>query len=239
MADFADPMNPIGRLQPPGNYADQIKHDIDHALGAIHYVVNIIDYFTGWNIEQEMTNWVGGNYGQLLSIRDAWNCAGWALDDIDKNLTSGLSTLYGQSGGSMTNPHWSGHAADGFYQYMIGWSAALQEDRDACFTIRDELTQLAQQAKDTLTVILQGIETMVSLISSAGVSIEIPIWGEYKIGKAIWEAVKLINNIRKVVGAFTNSVKMAIDTVHELTDLVHATNPKIQVNIPTAAYQGV
>lgn len=238
MTGFADPMSPPGRLRPPGNYADQVKHDIDHALGAIHYVVNIIDYFTGWNIEQELTNWVGGNYGQLLSIRDCWNSAGWALDDVNANLTAGISTLYDQSGGAMNNPHWSGNAADGFYQYMTQWRSALEEDRDACFTIRDQLTALAGQAKDTLTVILQGINTMVSLIGSAGASVEIPLWGEYKIGKAVWEAVKLINNIRKIVSAFTNSVKMAVDTFHEITDLVTAKNPSIQVNVPAAAYGG-
>jgi hypothetical protein len=234
MADFANPMSPPGRLTPPGDYSGQVKQDIDQALGMIHYIVNIIDHFTGWNIEEEITNWVGGNYGQLLSIRDAWNCCGWAVGDIDTNLTAGLSTLYGQAGAG----HWSGNAAEGFHNYMNEWSTALGEDRDACFAIRDQLTQLAASAKDMLTTILQAIKTIVGLITSAGASIDIPIWGEYKIGKAVWEAVKLINNVRKVVSAFINTVKLAIDTVHELTDLVKAKNPTIRVDIPAAAYGG-
>ncbi|HWE91408.1 MAG TPA: hypothetical protein VG317_18250 [Pseudonocardiaceae bacterium] len=238
MANFTDPMNPPGRLQPPGSYGDQVKHDIDQALGMIHYVVNLIDHFTGWNIEQEMLDWVGGNYGQLLSIRDCWNNAGWALDDMNTNLTSGLSTVYGQSNGAVVDPHWSGNAADGFYRYMTEWGAALDEDRDACFLVRDQMNQLAEQAKDTITVILQGIKTLVSLLGSASASIEIPAWGEFEIAKAVWEAIKLINNIRKIVSAFINTVKVAIDTFHELTDLAKASNPTLQVNVPAAAYGG-
>jgi uncharacterized protein YukE len=61
------------------------------------------------------------------------------VSDINSNLGAGLSTA---------NGHWSGNAADGFHNYMNEWTAALNEDQDACFTIRDQLTNLAQQAKD-------------------------------------------------------------------------------------------
>jgi hypothetical protein len=238
MATFTDPMNPPGRLTPPGDYGTQVKKDIDDALGVMHYALSLIDKFTGWNIEAEVVDWLGLNYGQLLSIRDAWNSAGWALDDINTNLTSGVSTLFDQSSGTMSNPHWSGNAASAFYDYMIGWLAALSEDRDACFTIRDQLTSLAGQAKDALTIVIQAIRTVISLLGAAGASIEIPVWGEVEIGKAIWQTISLINNVRKVIGALMNSVKMAIDTVHAITDLANSASPTIQVNIPVTAYGG-
>jgi hypothetical protein len=231
-------MNPPGRLTPPGDYATQVKKDIDDALGVMHYALSLIDRFTGWNVEAEVIDWLGLNYGQLLSIRDAWNSAGWALDDINTNLTAGVRTLYGQSGGAVINPQWSGHAASAFYDYMIGWLAALSEDRDACFAIRDQLTSLAGQARDALTVVIQAIRTIVSLLGSAGASIEIPVWGEVEIGKAVWQTIKLINNVRKVIGALLNTIKMAIDTVHAITDLTNSASPTVQVTIPPAPYGG-
>lgn len=234
MTAFADTMNPPSRLNPPADYGSQVKKDIDNALGMIHYVVEIIDQIIGQNLEQELTSWVGGNYGQLLSIRDCWNNAGWAIDDINTNLTAGLSTLYGQSSGAMTDPHWNGNAAGAFYNHMIGWSAALSQDRDACFTVRDKISDLAEAAKEALTTILQAIKTIVSLISGVSTSIEIPVWGEYEAAKAVWEAIKLINNVRKVVSAFINTVKLAVDFCHDIVDIVHATNPTIRVNLPGA-----
>lgn len=238
MAGYADPTNPTGRLTPPGDYSGDVKKTVDDALGIVHYALSVIDHFTGSNIEAEITNWVGGNYGRLLSIRDSWNCVGWAVGDVGNNLTTGLGTLYGQSGGSSTGPHWSGNAADSFYSYMIDWGAALGEDQQACFTVRDTLTQLAKTAADTLTTIIDAIKEIVSLISAAGASIEIPIWGEYKLGEAVWKAIGLINNVRKVVSAFINTIKLAVATCHEIVDVVNNKNPSVNVNIPAAPYSG-
>jgi uncharacterized protein YukE len=229
MADFADTTNPIGRLNPPGNYDQQVLDATRDALGAIKYIDELFQEFVGWSPAQELMDAIGGNWGQLLSLRDVWNNISFASGDVEANLDSGRQQL---------DPHWDGNAAAAFNEYMGQWSLALSQNRDACAAVRDKLVDLAENAKQAIDQIIQAIKTIVSLLSAASASIEIPVWGEYKILKAIWEGVKTINEIRKVVSALVNTVKLAVEFFQSIAEIVDDKTPTVRVDVPSVAYGG-
>lgn len=229
MADFVDTMNPPGRLTPPGNYDQQVLDSTRDAMGIIKYIDIVFQKLVGWSPAKELLDAVGGNWGQLLSLRDAWNCVSFSMSDIGDNLQAGRMEL---------DSHWDGNAAQSFEAYMTKWVQAFEQDQRAAAAVRDKLNDLAENAKETVDVIIGALREIVSLWGAAGVSIEIPIWGEIKTAKAIWESIKLINSIRKVVGAFLNTVNLAVQFFQAFAELSDDRTPNLRVGVPTGAYGG-
>jgi uncharacterized protein YukE len=229
VAQFADVMAPPGRLNPPGNYDQQVLDSTRDALGMIRHIDELFQRLAGWSPAQELVDAVGGNWGQLLSIRDAWHNASFALSDVEANLRAGMAEL---------DPDWNGNAARSFQRYMDNWMVALAQDEQVCLAVRDKLTDLAQNAKQAIDQIIAAIREILSLISAAGASLDIPIWGEYKIAKAIWEGIKLINQIRKVVSAFVSTVKLAAEFFQTIAELVDDRTPTLRVDVPAGPYGG-
>jgi uncharacterized protein YukE len=229
VADFVDTMNPPGRLTPPGDYEQQVLDSTRDAMGILKYIDEVFQKIVGWSPGKEFVDWIGGNWGQLLSLRDAWNCVSFSMSDIGDNLQAGRTELA---------PHWDGNAAQSFEAYMVKWVQAFEQDQQAAAAVRDKLNDLAENAKQTVDMIIAAIKEIWALITSAGASIEIPVWGEYKIVRAVWEAIKLINSVRKVVGVFVSTVHLAVEFFQAIAEMLDDRSPTLRVDVPTGAYGG-
>lgn len=227
MTGFADTHQPAGRLNPPGEYGAEVRAAAQEALGAIGKIDAAFQTIVGWSPAQELLEWVGGNWGQLLSLRDAWNCLAFANQDVGANLKSGKAEL---------DPQWDGQAATAFNAHMAQWETAFAQNYEACVAIRDMLVDLAENAKQAVDQIIQCILTVVSIVSAALASFAIPVYGQAKAIKAIWDTVKLINDVRKVVMAFINLVKLGVEFFQSITEMMDDKAPNLKVDIPDAAY---
>jgi uncharacterized protein YukE len=174
-----------------------------------------------------MLEWVGGNWGQLLSLRDAWNNLAFASADIGKNLQAGKAEL---------DPQWNGNAALAFEGHMGLWQTTFQQNEQAATAVRDKLSDLAQNAKQAVDQIIQTIKTVVSIVTAALSSFAIPVYGQAKAVKAIWDTVKLINDVRKVVSAFVNLVKLAKEFFQSMQEIADDKTPQVKVDVPAAPY---
>ena len=227
MTGFADTRPPPGRLNPPGEYGAEVRAAAQEALGAIGKIDAAFQTIVGWSPTQELLEWIGGNWRQLLSLRDAWNSLAFASQDLGVNLADGKAEL---------DPSWDGQAALAFNAHMAQWEKAFAQNYEACVAIREMLVDLAENAKQAVDQIIQTILTIVSIVSAALASFSIPVYGQAKAIKAIWDTVKLINDVRKVVMAFINLVKLGVELFQSITETMDDKAPTVRVDIPDAAY---
>ena len=227
MSNFADTTQPLGQLAQPGTYGEEVRAATQEALGAIGEIDAAFNTIVGWSPAQELLEWVGGNWGQLLSLRDAWDSVALASDDLGKNLVHGSTQL---------DQTWGGRAAQAFDAHMAKWEAAFQQNYEACIAIRDKLTDLAENAKQIVDQIIQTILTVASMVMAALASFYIPVYGQARAIQAIWQTIKLINDVRKVVTAFIQMVKLAVEFFQSMTEIMDDKTPAVQVNVPQSQY---
>lgn len=227
MSGYADTADPTAQLVAPGDYGAEVRAAAQEALGLIGEIDSAFQTIVGWSPAQELIEWVGGNWGQLLSLRDAWENMAKANAEVADNLKAGLKEL---------DPSWDGNAALAFEAHMEKWEQAFEQNHDACIAIRDKLVDLAENAKQVVDQIIQTIKTVVSIVSSALASFSIPVYGQGKAIKAIWDTIKLINDVRKVVSAFINLVKFAVEFFESIQEITDDKTPTVRVEVPTTSY---
>ncbi|SDJ66344.1 hypothetical protein SAMN04487820_101135 [Actinopolyspora mzabensis] len=227
MAGYADVVDPTRRLTTPGDYGAEVRAAAQEALGAIGEIDSAFQTIVGWSPAQELLEWVGGNWGQLLSLRDTWENLAKANLDLKENLESGLGAL---------EPLWEGNAATAFENHMGQWNSALEQNHDACIAIRDKLIDLAENAQQTVDMVIQTILTVASIVTAALSSFSIPVYGQGKAIKAVWDTVKLINDVRKVVTAFINLVKYANEFFQSVQEIADDKTPVVNVELPDSGY---
>lgn len=222
---FPDVADPTRRLEPPGSYGEQVEQATHEALGALRYIDEILQHFTGRSYFTEFQHWLGGDWGRLLSLRDAWHCLAFASLDVQDNLVSGQRILA---------DHWCGGAAVAFDAYMDRWAVALEQNHAACLKVRDLLTDLAEHAKHCMDLVIQTVRTILSLLALAAVSFEVPAWGQISTARAVWKTIVLINDVRMVVGAFVNVAAEVKCYLEVLITRVPDTSPDLRVDVPPA-----
>jgi uncharacterized protein YukE len=162
---FADTMHPSGRLNPPGNYDELVTDSVTEVLpGIVGWINDAVAWVTRQfghevNVVHWLTETVGGDWGDLLSLADAWNNLAWASSDIAANLTAGVVEL---------DPHWDGNAAQAFKAHMVKWHNAFVENRFTCETVRDTLRDLAIVAKEFLQAVIDLLQILLSILGTGG-----------------------------------------------------------------------
>jgi uncharacterized protein YukE len=218
---FADTTNPVARLNAPGDYRELTTQSVTDALGTVAGWINdVIAWLTGLNFVQWLTEAVGGDWGDILSIRDVWNDLSWASGDISTNLVRGLTEL---------NPDWDGNAAKAFEAHMTKWYQAFVENQGVCAAIRDYLTDLARVAKEFLQALIDVIQLLLSLIGPG-------------ILGAILRAMEIKDTIQKGYQAYRR-IKNAIDATISFFQLIAAAGqadnlPNTRVTVPDTPYGG-
>lgn len=222
---FADTINPLGRLKPPGNYRDLQIEAVREALPQVavwaNDAVRWILQQNGWDIDvvRWVSDVVSGNWGNLLSLRDAWNNLSYASDDIATNLTRALTEL---------NPHWEGNAAQAFDEHMEKWYGALKQNQAACATVRDHLAGLAEVAKEFVQAVIDMLE-MILAIASGG------------LGALLLKAARVVEGVVAAYQAFRivmKAIQAEISIFEMIAAMADDQAPETRVDVPDEPYGG-
>jgi uncharacterized protein YukE len=223
---FADTMNPLGRLNPPGDYSELATQSVlDTLPGIVGWINDAVRWVTRqFGHEINVVHWlmeaIGGDWSDLLSLRDAWNNLSWASADIATNLVRGLTEL---------NPHWDGNAAQAFDAHMSKWNGALTQNQSVCAEIRDHMQSLAQIAKEFLQAAIDVLQMLLSILGSGG-----PI-------VAVLRAKEIAEGVIRAYRAY-DAVKKAIDAAKSVFEAIAAMReyqaPNTRVDVPSTSYGG-
>lgn len=223
---FADTMHPLGRLNKPGNYDELTTKSV---LDALPKFATWINDFIRWaskkffdheiNPAQWLAEAIGGDWGDLLSIRDAWNNLSWASHDIGINLTRGLTEL---------NPNWDGNAAQAFDAHMSKWNLAITQNELVCARLRDTLSGLARVGKEFLQAAIDVVEMLLALL---GGGLLRAVLKAFKIADTVIKMVQVGGRIKKVVDAGVSVGQMVV-----AGNSVEA--PETRVDVPEVPYGG-
>jgi uncharacterized protein YukE len=223
---YADTVNPLGRLNPPGDYRDLATQSVLDALpGIVGWINDAVRWITRQfgheiNVVQWLLEAVGGDWSDLLSLRDSWNNLSWASADIGTNIVRGLTEL---------NPHWDGNAAQAFDAHMSKWYGALTQNQTVCAAIRDHMQSLAQVAKEFLQAAIDILQMLFSILGSGG-----PI-------VAVLRAADIADGVIKTYRAY-DAVKKTIQAIKSVFESIAAMRdtsaPNTRVEVPTAGYGG-
>lgn len=223
---FADTMHPLGRLTPPGNYDELVTDSVTDALpGVVGWINDAVAWVTRQfgheiNVVQWLTETVGGDWGDLLSLADAWNSLAWASSDIADNLTAGVTEL---------NPHWDGNAAQAFEAHMVKWHNAFEQNQMVCETVRDTLRDLATVAKEFLQAAIDLIQMLFSILGGGGPIVA--IMRAKEVADIVIKAYRVYDAVKKTVQAAISIFQMiAADRPDNA--------PNTKVDVPSVGYGG-
>jgi uncharacterized protein YukE len=223
---FADTMHPLGRLNPPGNYDELVTESVTDVLpGVVGWINDAVAWVTRqFGHEVDVVHWltetVGGDWGDLLSLADAWNNLAWASSDIAANLTAGMTEL---------DPSWDGNAAKAFQAHMVKWHNAFAQNGIVCETVRDTLRELATVAKEFLQAAIDLIQMLLSILGTGGPAV------------AIMRAAEIADGVIKAYRVY-DAVKKAIQAAVSIFQMIAADRPDhapaTKVSVPSTSYGG-
>jgi hypothetical protein len=206
-ATYADTSDPTAALVAPQSYDDLIASQVDEIGGIIGLFNDVYEMITGDSLLAKIVEPVSGDWGKVYGLADAWDNVGDAYLDLHGNLDGGLSRL---------DAHWDGDAATAFDAFVDEYLLYLLDLKESTGTVSNALRDLAEDTKENFDVIIQTLNTVWSIISAALASFAIPLYGQAKLAKAVWDTAKLIWNIYKII----NLIRQLIDFVVEMTQLV-------------------
>jgi uncharacterized protein YukE len=222
---YADTMHPLGRLNPPGNYDELVTASVTDALpGVVGWINDAVAWATRQfghevNVVKWLTEVVGGDWGDLLSLADAWNNLAWASSDIAANLTAGVTEL---------NPHWDGNAAQAFNAHMVRWHNAFAQNSIVCEAVRDTLRELATVAKEFLQAAIDMIEMILTILGGGLAAAAL---------RALSIAEGVINTYR-VYSLVTKTIQAAVSIFEMLAADRPDNAPSTKVEVPSTSYSG-
>jgi hypothetical protein len=108
---------------------------------------------------------------------------------------------------------WTGKAATSAGAYLDQWLSSLRSQAGAMDQISGYLRDMVQQAVDMAQVVVDIVKEIVSIISAGWSMASIPIYGEIKLVEKVKDAIKLVNDARKVITVFWNALKLVIDGI--------------------------
>lgn len=223
---FADVADPVAVLTTPGDYSELTTQSV---LDALPGVVGWINDAITWAVRQfgydfDLVHWlteqIGGDWGDLLTLRDMWQNLGFASSSIATNLTFGRGDL---------DPHWDGNAATAFEAHIGAWDTAFTQNREACLAISETMEEMATAAKEFLQAAIDAIQLVASVIGSGGV-----------LG-AIFRALDIAEDVIKAYRVY-DATKKAIEAVQSFCESVVSdaavSAPETKVTVPDTPYGG-
>jgi uncharacterized protein YukE len=164
----------------------------------------LIDWVGGPDLRSWVTDQIAGDVGKASLQASAWGSAADAMRAIEGNL---------ERGGGAIGQTWHGDAATAAGAYLDQWLASLRAQASAMDRVSGYLHDMVGQAVDMAQVVVDIVKEILSIISAGWSMAAIPIYGEIKLVDKVKDAIKLVNDARKVITVFWNALKMVIDGI--------------------------
>jgi uncharacterized protein YukE len=169
----------------------------------------LIDWVGGPDLRAWVTDQIAGDVGKASAQASAWTNAADALRAVQGNLSHGDDAI---------RQVWKGRAAASAGAYLDQWLSTLTAQASAMDQVSGYLRDMVQQAVDMAQVVVDIVKEIMSIISAGWSMASIPIYGQIKLVDKVKDAIKLVNDARKVITVFWNTLKLVIDgikmTVH-------------------------
>ncbi|HCT77120.1 MAG TPA: hypothetical protein DGT23_11120 [Micromonosporaceae bacterium] len=167
-------------------------------------VCNLITELGGPDPREKVTRWLAGDIDKAAMHVSAWRAVADCADVVKSNLESGSKAITGT---------WTGDAANAASAHVGKWTATLTDQSAAMRKLGDHLLTMINEAVKMAQVVVDIIQTLVSLISAALTNAAIPFYGQWKLIKTVWEGIKMVWAAIKVIQVFMNALRMVIDTI--------------------------
>lgn len=165
---------------------------------------DLIVWVGGPDPREYVTQWIAGDISKASLQAEAWEHLSVCVDSVQRNLDAGLSRI------AQT---WAGGAAQNASARTTSWIDALASQSTSCTSMAGHLRDMIEQAVQMAQVVVDIIKTVVSIVTAALSSAYIPGWGQWKAIKTVKEAITLVNNARKVITVFWNTITMIKDSI--------------------------
>lgn len=223
---FADVADPIALLTTPGDYTELATESVLDALGTVAGWINdaiswaVRQFGYDFNLVEWLMEEIGGDWSELLTLRDMWQNLGLASSSVATNLTFGRGDL---------DPHWDGNAATAFEAHIGAWDTAFTQNREACLAISESMEEMATAAKEFLQAAIDAIQLVLSVIGSGGL-----------LG-AIFRALDIAEEVILAYRVY-DATKKAIEAVKSFCESVVSdaavSAPETRVTVPDTPYGG-
>lgn len=164
----------------------------------------LISWVGGPDLRAWVTDQIAGDVGKASMQSAAWSQAADAMRRIEADLERGEGAI------ART---WHGDAATAASAYLDQWLASLRSQASGMDRISGYLHDMVGQAVDMAQVVVDIVKEILSIISAGWSMAAIPIYGEIKLVDKVKDAIKLVNDARKVITVFWNALKMVIDGI--------------------------
>jgi uncharacterized protein YukE len=164
----------------------------------------LIEWVGGPDLRAEVTEQIAGDVNKASRQASAWENAGTAMDGICANLTRGAGAI---------ERTWEGRAAVASGGYLDSWLISLDSQGKAMAQIGAYLRDMIVQSVDMAQVIVDVVKEILSIISAGWSMASIPIYGQIKLVDKVKDAIKLVNDARKVITVFWDFLVMIKDYI--------------------------
>jgi hypothetical protein len=170
-------------------------------------VVNWIwERVTGENLVEALIAPVTGDWARIAAHGEAWRNVGNAVEQVSGNLSDNVGKL---------DSHWNGEAAQAFQRHIeVAWFAGLYAQGAVAKTIGKGFDFVANQSERLCQEALDLITKLVDKLASATATFAIPVVGQARAIKIVWDAYQIYQAIMGIYRA----IRATIDAMSQLVD---------------------
>jgi uncharacterized protein YukE len=202
---FDDTGSAASRLLAPGGEGASLPELPEVSFGFIFdKVCDAIVWVGGPDPREKVTRWLAGDIDKAAMQVTAWKCVADCVDVVQANLNSGRKAI---------SDTWTGQASEAAGNYTDRWTNNLHEQSGAMRKMGEHLMDMINQAVNMAQVVVDIIQTLVSLISAGLSNAAIPFYGQWKLIKTIKEGIVMVWSAIKVIQVFMNALRLLIDTI--------------------------
>ncbi|MGH3697200.1 MAG: hypothetical protein ACRDRX_25000 [Pseudonocardiaceae bacterium] len=170
-------------------------------------VVNWIwEQVTGQNLVEALIAPITGDWSRIAANGAAWRNVGNAVEQISGNLSDNVGKL---------DPYWGGEAAQAFRRHIeVAWFAGLYAGGAVAKTIGKGFEFVAKQSERLCQEALDLITKLVDKLVSAAATFAIPVVGQARAIKMVWDAYQIYQAIMGIYKA----IRATIDAMSQLIE---------------------
>jgi len=188
-------------------FADKIANQ-----GPQVQVVNWIwEQVTGQNLVEALIAPITGDWARIAANGQAWRNVGDAVEQISGNLSDNVGKL---------DPYWDGAAAQAFRNHIeVAWFAGLYAEGAVAKTIAKGFDFVAGQSERLCQEALDLITKLVNKLLSAIATFAIPVVGQARAIKIVWDAYQIYQALMGIYEAIRATIEAMKKLVQSLGDI--------------------
>ena len=164
----------------------------------------LISWVGGPDLRAWVTEQIAGDVAKASTQASAWTNAATAMRAVQGNLDRGDGAI------ALT---WKGDASVAAGAYLDQWITSLREQAASMDQIGQYLLDMVEQSVEMAQVVVDIVKEIISIISAGWSMASIPIYGQIKLFDKVKAAIKLVNDARKVITVFWNTIKLVVDSI--------------------------